>query len=127
MKPLNRILFSSLAYINIALGVAGTFIPLLPTTPFLLLAVILLTKSNPKMAQKLINHRLLGVYIRSYLKGDPLPMGAKLRMIFVVCVTMTLSIIYATDNIYIRCGLAVIGIAVSSHILMLRMSKKKLE
>lgn len=126
MKSLNKIIFTSLAYLNIALGVAGIFLPLLPTTPFLLLAVILLTKSNPRAAEKLIDNRYLGVYIRSYLRGDRLPMRDKLRMIAVVCVTMTLSIIYATDNLYMRIGLAIIGIAVSVHILMLRRKAKKI-
>lgn len=94
--------------------------PLIPTTPFLLLAVILLTKSSPRLAERLINNKYLGIYIRSYAKGEPLPIRDKVKMIVILLATIALSIAYATDNLYMRIGLVVIAIAVTVHILKIR-------
>lgn len=91
----------------------------------MLLATILLTKSSPKLAQKLLDNRYLGIYIRSYLHGDRLPLRDKIRMILLVVGIMTLSIVYATDNLYMRIGLTVIALSVTIHILLLKPRKAK--
>lgn len=113
-------LFTALALLCITVGVIGIFLPLVPTTPFLLLATILLTKSRPALARRLINNRFIGVYIRSYVQGEPLPLRDKMRMIAIVVGVIALSIIYATDNLYMRLGLGVIALSVTVHIVMLR-------
>lgn len=117
---LRNSLFTALALLCITVGVIGIFLPLVPTTPFLLLATILLTKSRPALARRLINNRFIGVYIRSYVQGEPLPLRDKMRMIAIVVGVIALSIIYATDNLYMRLGLGVIALSVTVHIVMLR-------
>lgn len=82
--------------------------------------MILLTKSNPRIANWLINNRFLGVYIRSYMHGERLPLRDKIRMILLVWIVMLVSIIFATDNIYMQMGLIVIACAVTIHIVMLK-------
>jgi uncharacterized membrane protein YbaN (DUF454 family) len=53
----------------VALGVIGIFLPLMPTTVFLLMAAACYARSSDRFYQKLVNHRILGVYIRSSREG----------------------------------------------------------
>lgn len=62
----------------VGLGALGIIMPLLPTTPFLLLAVWAFSKSSPEMAEKIRNHRLAGPYIRDWQDEGVIPLGAKI-------------------------------------------------
>ena len=62
MKTLCIILGS----ISLALGILGIFLPLLPTTPFLLLTAALYFKGSPRLYNWLLNHRHFGPYIRNF-------------------------------------------------------------
>jgi uncharacterized membrane protein YbaN (DUF454 family) len=61
-----RWLLSSVGGICVGLGVLGIFVPLLPTTPFLLVAAACFVRSSDRLYQRLITHRTLGPYIRNY-------------------------------------------------------------
>lgn len=63
----------------VGLGAAGVFLPLLPTTPFLLLAAYLLARSSPEHRQRLLSHRLLGPYVADWLDGRGVPRSAKAK------------------------------------------------
>ena len=61
-----------------ALGIAGIFLPLLPTTPFLLLAAACYVRSSPRLYRWLMNHRWTGEYIRDYREKRGLPLRTKI-------------------------------------------------
>ena len=61
-----RYLLMVLGSVALALGVAGIFLPLLPTTPFLLLAAALYFRSSPQLYEWLLSHKHLGPYIRNF-------------------------------------------------------------
>lgn len=61
-----KTLFIILGSLSLALGIIGMFLPLLPTTPFLLLTAALYIKSSPRLYDWLISHRILGEYIRNF-------------------------------------------------------------
>lgn len=65
----------------VALGFAGIFLPLLPTTPFLLLAAGCFARSSPAFHHWLVNHRLLGPYIRDWERDRSIPMTAKITAV----------------------------------------------
>ena len=73
MKPF----LATLGCIAFALGIVGIFVPLLPTTPFLLLAAALWVRSSPRLYAWLLAHPRLGVYIRNFREKRAIPLRAK--------------------------------------------------
>lgn len=63
-----------LGTVSLALGIIGIFLPLLPTTPFLLLTAALYFRGSPRLYQWLLNHKCLGPYIRSFRENKAIPL-----------------------------------------------------
>jgi uncharacterized protein len=72
-----RALFATLGTLFLALGVIGIFLPLLPTTPFLLLASACYLRGSERMHGWLLSHGRLGAYIQAYEQGRGIPRRAK--------------------------------------------------
>ncbi len=104
----------------VLLGGAGIFIPLLPTTPFLLLAAWLFMHNSPTWHTWLMNQRWLSVYIVDYQQGFGLPLRVKIRMLILLWAAMTLSAFAFVSSWWIRGGLYGIAVAVTVHILRLK-------
>ena len=103
--------------ICIGLGVLGIFLPLLPTTPFLLLASWLLLKSSPKLHQWLLNHKVLGIYIRNYEVYKAIPLRAKIISISLLWATILSSAYFFVPIVWVKVLLVGIAIAVTVHLL----------
>ena len=73
-------LFVVLGILNVALGVAGILIPLLPTTPFLLLAAFLFARSSDRLHHWLLDHKYLGPYIHAFRNRTGLTRAQKIRI-----------------------------------------------
>ncbi len=73
MKPLLLVVGS----VSLALGVIGVFLPVMPTTPFLLLAAYCYARSSERMHRWLLTHRRLGCYVEGFLYGGGVPRRAK--------------------------------------------------
>ncbi|MCS3470483.1 uncharacterized membrane protein YbaN (DUF454 family) [Pseudomonas sp. JUb42] len=76
-----RLLLAGIGWLSVALGVIGIFLPVLPTTPFLLLAAACFARSSPRFYAWLVNHRYLGPWIRDYLEGNGIPLKGKVYAI----------------------------------------------
>jgi uncharacterized membrane protein YbaN (DUF454 family) len=103
--------------ISLSLGVVGMAVPILPTTPFLLLAAACFLRGSDRLYQWLMNHRFFGEYIRNFREYKAIPLHSKILMIGLLWITILFSIIFVVDSIYIRILLACIAIAVTAHIL----------
>lgn len=103
----------------VGLGTLGIFLPLLPTTPFLLLAAACYARSSKKFYHWLLNNKIFGDYIKNYLEGRVIPPGVKILTIAVLWVTITISIIMISSCL-IRIILVLIAIAVTAHIITIR-------
>lgn len=102
-------------WLAIILGVIGIFLPLLPTTPFLLLAAACFARSSEKFHSWLLNHKYLGPYIHLYLDGKGIPIKAKYYIISVLWITMAFSI-YIVPMLVIKIGLVIIAISVTVYL-----------
>lgn len=119
-KRLLRGILVSLGTISLALGIIGIFIPILPTTPFLLLAAGCYAKGSKRFYQWLMKNRWLGSYIRNYQEGRGIPLKVKIATILLLWSTMVVSIVMIVSNNYIKLILFVIGLSVTIHIITIK-------
>jgi uncharacterized membrane protein YbaN (DUF454 family) len=70
--------YLSVGWLALGLGIAGIFLPLLPTTPFVLLAALCFAKSSPELHARLLAHPRLGPPIRDWRERRVIPLRAKL-------------------------------------------------
>lgn len=103
--------------VAVVLGVLGIFLPLLPTTPFLLLAAACFVRSSGRLYRWLLNHRQLGQYIRQYQSGEGIPLKGKVYTIVALWATLGFSMAFAVTSAPVRAMLALIGIGVSAYVL----------
>lgn len=106
-----RTLLLVLGCLNVALGVLGIVLPLLPTTPFLLLAAYLFARSSERCHQWLLDHRILGPYIHAFRGKTGLTRTQKIRMGCSFTVMLALSAYFAPLN-EVRGGLGALWIVV---------------
>ena len=106
-----------LGSICLALGVIGIFLPLLPTTPFLLLAAALYVRSSEKLYQWLIHQKYLGTYIRNFREHRALPLRAKVISISMVWITLIYCALMISDEIWLKIFFLILAISVTWHIL----------
>ena len=119
---INKILVVSGTFFLI-LGIVGIFIPILPTTPFLLLSAACYARGSKKFYTWLINNRLLGEYIKSYQEGKGIPIKVKILTIVVLWITILFSIILIVTNYILQLILLIIAISVTVHILTIKTKK----
>ncbi|CAE6910043.1 Inner membrane protein YbaN [Pseudomonas marincola] len=80
-NPLIRYALLAIGWLSVALGVIGIFLPVLPTTPFLLLAAACFMRSSERFYLWLTSHPHLGPWIRDYLDGEGIPLKGKIYAI----------------------------------------------
>lgn len=116
---MKRFILASLGIISLSLGVLGIILPVLPTTPFLLLASYLFLKSSLRLHDWLIHHRILGSYIYNYITYRAIPKKTKVLGISVLWTTLSISI-YLVSNPYVTAVLVLVGIGVTIHLLKMK-------
>jgi hypothetical protein len=119
-----KIIMVFAGFLSVALGITGIFVPLLPTTPFLLLAAWFFFRSSEKLYHKLINHKYLGPYIKNYRENKSITKRTKIATIALLWTTIMISAVYATSNLYVRILLLVIAIGVTIHVLSFKTTAK---
>jgi len=81
----------AIGWLSVLLGVIGIFVPVLPTTPFLLLAAACFVRSSRRFYLWLVNHKHLGPWIRDYLEGNGIPLKGKVYAIGLMWASIGLS------------------------------------
>ena len=117
-NPVLRVLLMIVGGICVVLGVIGIFLPVLPTTIFLLIAAACYVRSSERFYDWLMNHPTLGQYILPHLDGSGMPSKAKRYTLIMLWLTMPLAI-YLVPLWPVRILLAVIGLSVSIYIIRL--------
>ena len=111
--------------LSTGLGIMGIFVPILPTTPFLLLAAACYMRSSERSYRWLTNNRIFGVYVRNYIEGRGMPIRIKIFTILLLWLAIGLSIAFAVQNSVVRVVLVSIAVGVTVHIALIR--KRRVE
>lgn len=102
------------------LGIAGIFLPLVPTTPLLLLAAWLFARGSVRYRDWLLNHPVWGSYIRNYTRYRGITRKAKIRTIVVLWATLGLSGYLLWPKLWVLLILLAVGTGVSWHLMSLK-------
>ncbi|MFX0082722.1 MAG: YbaN family protein [Candidatus Hodarchaeota archaeon] len=121
-KIKNHLIFLG-GFISLILGIIGIALPILPTTPFLLLASAAFAKSSERFHRWLLNNKILGAYIKNYQEGKGLPLKIKLITISLLWITIIISILFLMKLFWVQIVLVIIAIAVSVHISLIKPKK----
>lgn len=108
-----RYLLIITGWLSVALGVIGIVLPLLPTTPFILLAGGCFAKSSPRFHQWLLNHAFFGPIINTYQNKQGLPRQVKIRAIIFIWITLSISI-YLLSITWLRITIFILGLILTS-------------
>ena len=102
------------------LGIIGIVLPLIPTTPFLLLAAACFARSSKKAYIWLLNNKWFGSYIKNYHEGKGIPLKVKIMAISFLWITILASIILIIDIFWVEILLLIIASLVSIHIVLIK-------
>ena len=115
-----KALLVTLGTLSVGLGVLGIFLPLLPTTVFLLLAAACYARSSDRFYLWLINHRWLGSYIRNHYEGRGMRRRDKVVTLIALWAGIGVTAIWSVDAIWLRVVLVGIALAVTMHVTKLK-------
>ncbi len=107
-------------FLLVAIGIIGIFLPLLPTTIFLILASACFLKSSPQANEWLRNHKILGIYIKSYQDKTGLTVKSKIINILFLWITISISAFLLTESLPIKLLLFAIAAGVTIHLIMIK-------
>jgi uncharacterized membrane protein YbaN (DUF454 family) len=124
LKKIKKTALLVLGTLTLALGVLGLFLPVLPTTPFLLVTSFCYLRSSRRLYHWLIHQRLLGAHIYNYITYRAVLKSAKLVSLVFLWVTLGLSMLLV-NSLHVRAFLMLVGVLVSIHLLTLRTMEKE--
>lgn len=123
MNELYRLVLIGLGFIFVGLGILGAFLPILPTTPFLLFTAACFARSSKKFYNWLLNHKIFGSYIRNYREQRGITLRGKILSLSIMWLVMGYTAFFAVSNIFVSIIIILIGLGVTKHILSLKTIK----
>ena len=112
-----RYILTILGLISLGLGVLGAFLPVLPTTPLLLLSAALFLRGNRRLYDWLMNHPKLGVYISNFMKHKAIPLRVKVVAVSMLWITLLYCAIWVAGHWAFRLFFILTAFGVTIHIL----------
>ena len=116
LSPVVRGLLIVAGSLCLGLGVLGIFLPVLPTTPFLLLTAICYANGSKRLHDWLMGTRL-GAYIRAWRSKGGIPLRLKIATLALLAVVITVTAVFFVEALWLRILLGVVLVAVGVHIL----------
>ena len=112
-----KIIFTIFGTISLILGIIGIFLPILPTTPFLLLTAALYFRSSPHLYEWLLKHPTLGPYIKNFREHKAIPLRVKIISVSLVRITLLYCALFVADVWWFKLFFVALAAAISIHIL----------
>lgn len=121
-KPINPFLRWALlisGFIATGLGVLGVFLPVLPTVPFLLLALACFARSSERFYDWLLDHAHFGPIVRPYIDGQGMSRASKAKAIALVWASIALSSLLLVEARWVQWLLWVVACGVTLYLFTL--------
>lgn len=118
-----KILLTILGLISLGLGILGIFLPILPTTPLLLLAAALFLRGNGNLYDWLMKHPKLGKYISNFTEHKAIPLHVKIVSVTLVWITLLNCAVFVAGHWAFRLFFILLATAITIHILSYRTLK----
>lgn len=114
---MKKFLCTFLGLISLVLGIIGMFVPLLPTTPFLLLTASLFAMGSPRLNRWLLAHPFLGNYIRRFRENRAIPLHSKIISLTLMWASMLYCVLFVVPLLWLKLLLLAIAVGITVHIL----------
>lgn len=118
-RAITRALLFVAGSLCVGLAVLGVFLPLMPTTIFLILASFCYANSSRRAHRWLLGNRLFGIYLRSYHEHRAIPRRAKILAIAMLWAGITVSG-WVIGVLWVDLVLAVVGVGVTLYLVRLK-------
>ena len=115
---MKRTILISLGWLCVGLGFVGIFVPGIPTTIFLIIALWAFTKSSEKLRHWLLNHKKFGSILNNWQEHKVVPRRAKILMVVLMSLAVVL-FYYSLQNLYLTIGLIIILVLVAIYVISL--------
>ena len=121
-----KYIFAFFGTVSLLLGIMGVFLPVLPTTPFLLLSAALYMRSSQRLYAWLMSHKHLGAYIRNFREHKALPLRVKIVSVTMVWVTLLYCAFFVAKEWWMSAMFIAIALGVTIHILSYKTLKRRM-
>lgn len=125
MKRIKKILLILIGVIAMGLGLLGVILPVLPTTPFLLLSAACFIRSSERLYNFLITNKYFGQYIKDYREGKGIPKKTKVIALLMLWTTILSCLIFFIDKLIVR--LVIFAIASTVTVYIIKIKNKEVE
>lgn len=115
-----RIILIICGWIFVGLGIIGVFLPVMPTTIFLILAAGCFARSSEKFYYWLINNKYLGRYIKDYMEQRGMPLRAKIVAITMINVVIGYSVFFAVKTLWVQVLLVIIAVSLTVYLISIK-------
>ena len=115
---MKRTILISLGWLCVGLGFVGVFIPGIPTTIFLIIALWAFTKSSEKLRHWLLNHKRFGPILNNWQEHKVVPRRAKILMVLLMSLAVIL-FYYSSQSLILKIGLIIILVSVAIYVISL--------
>ena len=121
---MRKYLYIGAALFCVSMGTLGMFLPILPTTPFLLLAIWLFMRSSKRGVKMIMGNKLMGPYVHSYFSRNGIPKNKLKRILLSLWLTLLATMWICHTKLHVVAILAAVGIGVTIHLYHRREKEK---
>lgn len=119
-----KYMYASIGFVSVVLGIIGIFLPVLPTTPFLLLAAAMFFRGSPRAYLWLMNHPRLGPYIKSFREDKSIPLRIKIIAISTLWLTAIHCSLFIFPWLWLKLAMILLATAITIYILSFKTRRR---
>jgi uncharacterized protein len=120
LKRFVKSVFLTAGIASLVLGFIGIFLPLLPTTPFVLLAAYCFARSSERFHRYIMQHKTFGKMVTDFYENKIITVKTKIVALSSMWAMLLLSVIFFMPIIWVKLVVVGIGVAVSAYLLSFR-------